>query len=238
MSSDISDDNPWDRKDLKTDSALSPKWHDPAKVIEQAIVETEVLKKAEIETKLALNYLEAPISETCVNDLSFGQKLVALLLSCGASTLDIALDLKVSAEKIHPFENNKLIIEQITIYKERFLSSDYRSKIDSMFPEVFAYVQKVIKESGVVDEDKKLELAKWFIDKITGKAAQQINVTNNLNYSHLLEEMKRMREAREAIASGAQHSMQNSHTLIDVTPRAPQKDKYQNWLSEWEKENE
>ena len=206
--------------------------------MEQLAAEAAELEKAKTEIKAISHSVEVPETEISVKSLTPGQRLISLLLTCGATPLDIALELGLTAEYVARFENNRLIQEQITLYKERFFSSDPQAQLKEMLPDSIRYLRQVLDDDTIIDSRQKLDTIKWIIEKVTGKAKQQIDVGDSLGFGHLLDEMKKMREVREAIASGAQHSPANSYSLIDVTPApgasndASQKDKYEKWLDE------
>lgn len=221
------------QKKLDPNSTYAPAWCDPSVAVEQALAESIALKSAVAENKAKGILLKVPESEESA--LSYGQKLVSLLFTCGASVIDIAFELGITAEEISHFENNRLIEEQTRIYRERFFSSDPQAQLKELLPYSVEYLKDMLKDKDNKDP-KKFAAVLWHIEKVTGKAAQQIDVSTSLNFSHLLDEMKRMRETRDAIAQGALHSPSGSHKLIDVTPgTALVPDKYASWVDDWQK---
>lgn len=218
---------------LDPNSTYAPDWCDPSKVIEEAIEEAKQLEA--IKAKSLSASLE--IGTSAQSELSVSHRLISLLLACGASTLDIALELKITAEEIHKLEMNRLIEDQVSIYKDRFFANDPQSQLKQMLPEGIKYLQQVLGDSSIVDADKKLDMVKWLVEKVTGKATQQIEHGHSITFAHILDEMKNMNKIRDQIQSGAQHSPGGSHKLIDVTPVKQANDQYTDWVKNWQAGN-
>lgn len=220
---------------LDPNSCFPPEGTDVAAAIERLALEAQQLESARAAQKKQGQLLEAPLKEKSVSELSHAQRLVALLLTCGASTLDIALELNTTAQEIESFEGNLLIGQQMELYKERFFSSDANSRLKGMLPPGLKFLSDVIENGSAVDPEKRLDTVKWLIEKLTGKPAQQIDLNQNMNFGNLLDEMKKMREAQAALPQSA------NTEVIDVTPRAKlpaPKNDYKKWLSDFKRRKE
>ncbi len=222
---------------LDSYSAFTPPWCDTAAAMERIVAEAAQLEDAQKEAKALGRTVEVPESGKSGHSLDHSQKLVALLLACGASVLDIAMEMGTDAQTVSQLETNLLIIKQIKNYKERFWGTDSQAQLQGMLPQALKYVSEVLEKKNMsVDASKELETARWLIEKVTGKATQQIDMSSSLNFGTLLDEMRKMREARDAVLDGSQHAIDGSHKIIDVTPVAPKPDEFTQWVTDFHKE--
>jgi hypothetical protein len=211
-----------------------PPGTDTIAAIERLALENKKLEELRESNKARGQFLDAPLSEKSIEELNYGHKLVALLIYSGASTLDIAQELGSTAQNIELFESNRLIRQQIEIYKTRFQLTDTNSKLKEMLDPGLKLLKDVIMGSTQIDEAKRVDTIKWLIEKLTGKPAQQIDVNQNVNFGNILDEMKKMRESR---------SLSNqADSVIDVTPGPTaseiKKSTYEKWLSDFHKKKE
>lgn len=224
------------KPDLDSSSVFSPDGTDVSGIMEQIEAEARKLDEAKLasQARLALPLAASVSTPKEAGDLNYLHRLVALLLACGAQVSDIGFELGITLEQVDLFQRNLLIEEQVKLYKTRFWDDSGQERLKAMMPQALGFIDDVMtgRIQGL-DISKKLEMVKWVVEKVTGKATQQLDVNASVNFGHVLDEMKKMASSRAQIEGGAEHSSKSSHDVIDVTPP---KDEMADWVTQWQKD--
>lgn len=231
------DSVPGIKPNLDSSSAFSPEGTDVAAVLEQMAKEAARLDEAKGAAGLAITL--APDSNFSFStpkeagEMNHLHRLVALLFACGAQVSEIGFELGLTLEQVDLLSRNLLIEQQIETYKERFTNEDVQAKLQAMMPQALKFVEDVMAgKYPDLNTAEKLSMVKWAIEKVSGKATQQLDVNASVNFGTMLDEMRKMHQARAQIVAGAEHSPTTSSEVIDVTPK---KDEMKDWISQWQK---
>jgi hypothetical protein len=163
--------------------------------------------------------------------LSFRHRQAALMKATGATNKKIAEALGYCESRICTVLGNKKVIEEIERQVDRLYADTAENMMKRLTPYATDHMEHVLTsgQEGFDDDPEvkishKNEIAKWLLEKETGKAKQEIEVGGNL-IGNLIEQLDLIGQ------QGKQLTIQGD--IIDVTPDGEDQaktDEWETWL--------
>lgn len=126
---------------------------------------------------------------------------IARLSASGRTSNEIAAHLGYTAGRISILLKTQFIQDEIARYRDKLFDQTIADSLKAAGPDAIAYIHKTI-----TDPTEKAEIrstnARWTVEKLTGKAKQEVAVEHNFNYY-----MDILRD------------MQSTGEVLDVTPK-------------------
>jgi len=158
-----------------------------------------------------------PITTVEEEDKSWGDKLisnpqkyryetVAFMAASGMDQKRIAEQMDMTQAWVSTIMGNTYVKNRVKEIQKEQWGGNIENRFKQGLPKAMDVVENVISTSG--DDRLRLDASKWLLEKVTGKASQQVNVEGNL-LGDLIGQLDEMREAKE----------QGEEILIEDTER-------------------
>lgn len=144
--------------------------------------------------------------------------MVARLHALGWPPKRIAERLNYSDQRVVQLLKNSFVKAEIESYREKLFDMDITTALKDMGPDAIQAIHHALNSEREKPKDR-AELAKWVLEKLTGKPKQEVGVESN-TLTAFIDIMKSMQSRGESLEP----------TAIDVTPQeetsadAPPKD--------------
>jgi len=135
------------------------------------------------------------------------QRELARLMAHGKTNQEIAKTLGYSLGRVSVLCSNTKIKEEIEKYRDKLFEVDSMTRLKEIASDAVNVMGDILLDKNV-EAIKKEGAAKWVLEKTTGKAAQQIDVTVEGNIGVLLDKLDNLKVAGKALPA----------PVIDVTP--------------------
>lgn len=177
--------------------------------------------------------------------LSPRHRRFAQLVASGATGTAIKEETGYSDSRISVLKKDPHITAEIARIQERIYEETIGSRLKTFAEPALAVLERALTDkTNRVKESEKIDVAKWVIEKIDGKATQKYDVGENM-LSVLMDRLDSIK------AGGHQFGTRNPHQAeaIDVTPQdAPQlnappapkteEDLLSDWVTDFNRANE
>lgn len=179
-----------------------PFFLDPAKAATAEYVEVDPDKKPDFE---AVDFME-PDPVVGAKPLRPRHREVARLHAFGKTNNEIAKMLNYHHARVSQILNTSAVQAEIQRFRDRVFESDVITRMKELGPDAVNVIEELLRDPGVKAE-KKISAAQWLIEKLTGKAKQEVNVESN-TLAAFMEIAKEMQQRGETLEP------------LDVTPKA------------------
>lgn len=132
-------------------------------------------------------------------------KALAKMVAMGCTTTEIADKLDYTMARVSVLKSNTKIKMEIERCQDRMHEEDLEERIKHLAPDALDTMEEIL--LSVQDPLKREAAAKWILEKVTGKATQQVDVKGEINLGVFLQQLDKM---------GAKQSMLPNR---DVTPK-------------------
>jgi len=126
--------------------------------------------------------------------LSARHRVLAKMVAMGCGTNEIAEKLGYTASRVSILKSNTKIKEAIERYQDRMHEEDLEDRIKSLGPDALDTIEEIL--SSNADPLKKESAARWILEKISGKASQQIDVTGEIGIGVFMEKLDKIKVAQ------------------------------------------
>jgi hypothetical protein len=116
----------------------------------------------------------------------------------GKRNKDICEALGYTASRVSILLTNRKIKDEIEHYRDQLFTVDAASRLEELSSDALNVMDDILSSQSIPAEDKE-SAAKWVLEKTTGKPAQQVNVTAELNIGHLLDKLDNMPQAPKLV---------------------------------------
>jgi hypothetical protein len=171
---------------------------------------------------------EAPLEPT--------HRQVAKQLAEGVLAPDIAKSCGLTEEKVLELSEHPKIVSQIAEYRDQANAIDTSSRIKEMGDNAANVLEEILR-SKTISPLKKAEHAKWILEKIDGKAAQQVDIKGDISVGVFLDRVDNMiqtRKIRDAapidILPGTVGEPNENDSQLESPKDTP--DSLENWLDQ------
>lgn len=161
------------------------------------------------------------------------QRELCRLAAHGKTNNEIAAALSYTASRVSILLTNRKIKDEIESYRDRLFATDTQTRLKEMSTEALDAMADILSSQSIPAEDKE-SAAKWVLEKTTGKPAQQVNVTAEVNIGHLLDKLDNMPQAPKLVRPAAidiiPHDTENTEETDVEATKAPAGPAFADWL--------
>lgn len=125
-------------------------------------------------------------------------RLLAEMLAKGCTTNEIAEKLNYTVGRVSVLASNSRIKDEVLKFQERMYDIDLEARMKALGPDAIAVVDEIINDPKI-ESLKKESAAKWLLEKLTGKAAQQIDIKGEISVGVFLDQLDRLQAAGKVI---------------------------------------
>jgi len=147
-----------------------------------------------------------PITTVEEEDKSWGDKLISNPQKYRYETVAFMAASGMTQAWVSTIMGNTYVKNRVKEIQKEQWGGNIENRFKQGLPKAMDVVENVISTSG--DDRLRLDASKWLLEKVTGKASQQVNVEGNL-LGDLIGQLDEMREAKE----------QGEEILIEDTER-------------------
>jgi hypothetical protein len=160
--------------------------------------------------------------------ITFKHRHLAMLKAAGWPNKDIAKKLDLTPSRVSILLSNTMIKDEVHKQQDRMFAQSVEDSMKALGPIAMDQIESILTADASdrsVTTSHRADAAKWLLEKLTGKAKQEVEVQGNLmgNFIQQLEAMTRR---------GTQISQQGD--IMDVTPDASgasgESDKWDDWI--------
>jgi len=159
-----------------------------------------------------------PTESFAEEEKSWGDRLVtdpkryryetlAYMAASGMNQKDIADQIGMTMGWVSVVLGNTEVKARVKQIQKEQWGGNIEQRFKKGLPKAMEVIEKVIAESG--DDRLKLDASKWLLEKVTGKASQQVNVEGNL-LGDLISQLDEMREVK-----GSEETLELEETKRD-----------------------
>lgn len=157
-------------------------------------------------------------------------ELLCYMSAAGASLKVIAGKTGLTIGQVTSLLSGLSAKERIAELREKYWGDNMRVRFGASAPRAMDVIDEVL-ESTTARTHEKLEAAKWVLEKTTGKAKQELEISGGENVGKFLEILAQMQKTAAAvIGSRGAGSLGGDPSVIDVTPAQPEADHLDSWL--------
>lgn len=131
--------------------------------------------------------------------LNARHRLLAKMVAEGCTTTEIAAKLKYTEARVSVLKSNTRILQLIEQIQDRMFEDDIEKRMKSLGPDALNAIEEIL-TSDKIDAIKKETSARWLLEKLTGKPAQQIDIKGEITVGHFLDELDKIKSMREVSA--------------------------------------
>jgi hypothetical protein len=131
--------------------------------------------------------------------LKHHQVALALLLALGAPDPRIFELLPgLTPGQLSMLRSNRILTSAVSSFREEFLGENAQEQFQAHLPKAFAIMTEALNaESNELKLKDRFEAAKWLMEKVTGKARQELEVAAGGSLLTFLRELDRLKVERE-----------------------------------------
>lgn len=157
---------------------------------------------------------------------------VARLCALGKTNNYIAERLNYSPDHVGRILQKPIVRAEIYRYRSKLFDQDILTAMKDLGPDAIKVVNEMINSNGEKLKDR-ADTAKWLLEKLTGKAKQEVNHESN-TLAAFMEMLRKMQESGTGLNALPPPGGASDSQTIDVTPRQaaeapPQASKWENW---------
>lgn len=151
---------------------------------------------------------------------------LARLAALGKSNKEICEKLNYTPSRVSILLTNSKIKDEIERYKDKLFTIDTQTRLKELAPDALNVMEEILTSPSVELKDKE-NSAKWLLEKVSGKAAQQVDIKGEVSIGVFLDKLDQMK-ARESLPQS---------TPINIIPKSSEVvkeesvgDNFEEWL--------
>lgn len=157
--------------------------------------------------------------------LSYRHKKVAEYFALGKTTNEIAELLGYTAQRVSVLRGNTQIQQEADRFRDKLFSASVQDQLHTLGPDAVATIEEVLR-SDTEKLSTRADTARWLLEKLTGKARQEVGVDAGASLMELLKKLDSLKgtsgtEGRDVIE-------------LSQTPQTAPEDK---WMDAWLDQN-
>lgn len=131
--------------------------------------------------------------------LSPRHKQLARMIAEGKTTNEIAEKLDLTAGRVSVLRSNTEIMKEAERVAEKLFDITVQERLKHLGPHAADLLEEIfISDSSAITMSHKIDAAKWIVEKLTGKARQEIDVQHS-TLQNFIDLMKQMKDSGETI---------------------------------------
>ena len=159
---------------------------------------------------------------------------LARMAAHGKTNKEIATALNYTDSRVSVLLSSTKIREAVNVYRDKLFTMDAETRMKDLLPDAFNAMEQVLTSTSISDADKE-GAARWVIEKVTGKPAQQVDIKTEISIGNLYDKLDRMDIRTVSAAPTALDSA--SGEAIDISVKKPEEvvetvilDDFSSWL--------
>lgn len=164
--------------------------------------------------------------------ISYRHKELARMFAHGKTNKEICETLGYTPARVSVLLSNTRIKDEIEHYRDKLFGADVETRLKDLSGDALRVMEGILIDRNLDDKDKE-SAAKWVLEKVSGKPAQQVDVKQDVSIGVFLDQLDKLKAV-----GNAQALPPTSAETIDITPKAqdepvaPPKDSFASWLDE------
>jgi hypothetical protein len=154
--------------------------------------------------------------------LRHSHEVLCFMAAAGTSNNDIARDLGLTPGRVSVLLSNTRIRARIKEIQDAHWGANIQARFQNTVPKAMDVIDEIITGKtpdgspvpGLKPRDQ-MEAAKWLLEKVTGKARQEIDIDGGNTVLQLIQALDQLKAQSVSAAGGASG---NTEAPIDVTP--------------------
>lgn len=168
------------------------------------------------------------------NPLTARHREVARLLFLGTkSQTEIAGIVGFAVGSISKMAKNPRIVAEVERLRERMFEVTVAERLKQMGPAAANVIEGVLSSGSKAKLETQLDAARWVIEKLTGKARQEVDVQSS-TLSQFMQMLAEHKAGAPAKPGALEHSnvVPDSATVVElgVSPALKEESKFANWV--------
>ena len=143
----------------------------------------------------------------------------------GSTNNEIAEKLHYSVSRVSVLLGATKVKNEIERIRDRMHEEDLEKRMKHLGPDALNVMEEIL-TSPTVELAKKENAARWMLEKLTGKASQQIDVSGEITIGHFMDKLDTMRDV-----SAQKSIMGNTSESGDIEVVGEKVDKFTDWIS-------
>lgn len=161
---------------------------------------------------------DRPISER--------HRALARLLALGKRNKEICEILGYTAARVSVLKSEPKILTEVARIRDKLFAVDAEARFKDLAPDALNVVEDILLSDKLPVTDKE-STARWLLEKVTGKPAQQVEHTGDLSIGVFLDKLDKQVQQSKAITASSTKPTE----IIDIEPKKEeQKDQFADWL--------
>lgn len=133
-----------------------------------------------------------PVSRS-TNILNHKQKMIAGYLASEKSLDYIVTETSTSMEALKTIVSMPMVIDEVARIKDKKFRAPVDDRLESLADDAVDIMEEVLHAPDeLVSLAKRENTARWILEKVTGKAAQQLELKGDVSVGVFLEQLKQM----------------------------------------------
>lgn len=160
--------------------------------------------------------------------LSARHRELCRLLAKGYTNKKVCLTLGYSPGRVSVLKQNPKIQQEIAKFQDRMFDRDLDTRMGEVGPDAMDVIEHALKSETYLKPQQKVDLARWSLEKLTGKAVQRAEVDTGANLSRLLDKLHSITNIKDVIQVGVKdhEELVQDADFQDVDP-----------IADWVKQN-
>lgn len=148
--------------------------------------------------------------------LNARQKQLATMHVLGSTNNEIAEKLHYSVSRVSVLLGATKVKNEIERIRDRMHEEDLEKRMKHLGPDALNVIEELLNDP-TVEAAKKESAAKWLLEKLTGKASQQIDVKGEITVGHFLDKLDQMKVVGPAKPEHTKVTGQTTTEVIETT---------------------
>ena len=164
--------------------------------------------------------------------LSNKHRELARMAAHGKSNKEISDALNLTQSRVCVLLTSTKIKNAIDEYRDKLFAIDADTRMKDLIPDAFNAVEAILKDTNLDSKDKE-NAARWVIEKVTGKPAQQVDVKSEISIGVLFDKLDNM-SLKEATQRAPAQLAEGDSEPIDIAPQEEPVtlDSFDSWLDD------
>ncbi len=162
--------------------------------------------------------------------VSYRHKELARMTAHGKTNKEICEVLNYTPARVSVLLSNTRIKDEIEMYRDKLFGADIETRLKDLSSDALRVMEGILIDRNLDDLDKE-SAAKWILEKVSGKPAQQVDVKQDISIGLFLDKLDQMKVV------SAQPETPALEGVVETTARPtilaePEKDTFASWLDE------
>ena len=154
---------------------------------------------------------------------------LARMAAHGKTNNEIAEKLGYTASRVSILLSNRRIKNQINIYRDRLFKVDVKTRMKDIAPDAMDVIEGILNDDNL-DAKQKEKAAMWVLEKVDGKAAQQVDHNVSGGIGLFLDKLDQMKS--QGNLPTVQTLPAEAVKVTESNTEATSKDEFTTWLNE------